>query len=82
MKHHKGRIIRKVIGCGGGGWENTKQNSCKQAKMSGKKILQAETEEKCLSECPKIAFLRFKKLFFYGGAWPRTPMVCCVNISN
>ena len=32
--------------------------------MSGKKILQAETEEKCLSECPKIAFLRFKKLFF------------------
>ena len=48
MKHHKGRIIRKVMGGGGGGggWENTKQNSCKQAKMSGKKFLQAETEEK------------------------------------
>ena len=42
MKHHRGRIIKKVMG----GWENTKQNSCKQAKMSGKKFLQAETEEK------------------------------------
>ena len=75
MKHHKGRIIRKVMGCGGGGgvWENTKQNSCKQAKMSGKKILQAETEEKCLSECPKIAFLRFKKLFFMEEHGPGRP---------
>ena len=45
MKHQKGWIIRKVMG-GGGGWENTKQNSCKQAKMSGNKLLQAETEEK------------------------------------
>ena len=50
---------------GGRVWENTKQNSCKQAKMSGKKILQAETEEKFLLECPKIAFLRFQKTNFY-----------------
>ena len=34
------------VGGEGGGWENTKQNSCKQAKMSGKKFLQTETEEK------------------------------------
>ena len=38
------------MGEGGGGWENTKQNSCKQAKMSGKKLLQAETEEKNIAE--------------------------------
>ena len=52
MKHHKGRIIRKVmVGGGGGGWEYTKQNSCKQTKMSGNKLLQAETEgEKMLQK--------------------------------
>ena len=35
---------------GGEVWENTKQNSCKQAKMSGKKFLQAETEKKYIAE--------------------------------
>ena len=48
MKHHKGRIIRKVVVVvGGGGGLGKYETKFMQASQDvGKKLLQAETEEK------------------------------------